>query len=183
MECATATPSDRSLLPPPSRANSIVPWRAAATPLHDRAAQLAPNDNSPAAVSASAAQVSAFRLSPVLVTIGKSELGYSFRGFGTPFSNAPYVKRPDLLPGLSYCTARHHPHAASFTIGTMLPGFGIDNSALCPPAFAFELLPSGCCSALRSFFQLTSVISCFSTAALLKDVHRGPRTTRTKGDL
>ena len=40
-------------------------------------------------------------LSPVLVTVGKSEFGYSFRGFGAPFSSAPYVKRPDLLPGLS----------------------------------------------------------------------------------
>jgi hypothetical protein len=42
----------------------------------------------------------AFALSPVMVTVGKLEVGYCFRGFGTQFSSAPCVKRPDLLPGL-----------------------------------------------------------------------------------
>jgi hypothetical protein len=44
------------------------------------------------------------RVSPLLVTFGKSEVGYFLLGFGTQFSCAPCVKRPDLLPGLFLCT-------------------------------------------------------------------------------
>jgi len=48
-------------------------------------------------------------LSPQLVTVGKSEVGYCVRGFGTQFSSAPCVERPDLLPGLSFL---YHPNFA-----------------------------------------------------------------------
>jgi len=86
----------------------------------------------------------------------------SLLGFGAPFSSAPNEKRPGLL--LSLCNIPFAPratscffspwsakltplnrlHAASFTIGTMLPDIGI--SAPRPPASDFRFPRTPLCT-------------------------------------